>query len=125
MLHSQLSAGVAMSTITTVTDVTAVHRADVAAAALGLRTMGVEDEYLLVDAATGRPLPLASRVVAGTAGSSSAQGVQPLDTELQQEQVESRTPPRSSLAELAADLRVLRRQTDARARVVGGRLAAL
>ncbi|NNH05978.1 glutamate--cysteine ligase [Cellulomonas fimi] len=123
-----------------------------------LRSVGVEEELLLVDPGTGRTVAASVAVTGGppdevavsvpagisaaassaltsaavdasvTAASDDAVGprvVLPLTTELQQEQVETATPPRTRMADLAADLRALRRCADDAARTVGARVAAL
>jgi carboxylate-amine ligase len=71
-----------------------------------LRTVGVEEELLLADPRTGRLVPAAAAVL-GTAGRHPT-GLAVLTAELQQEQVETATPPRVALAELEQDLRDLR-----------------
>jgi carboxylate-amine ligase len=63
-------------------------------------TLGVEEEYLLVDPTGGRPVA-ASEAVRGRSGT-------PLQAELLQAQVEAVTPVCSSLDELAGHLRLLR-----------------
>lgn len=84
------------------------------------RTVGVEEELLLVDAESGRPAALAAKVIARThslLGPSEvpdgreATGGHPGGTvteELKQEQLETDTPPRTSMADLEADLRRMR-----------------
>lgn len=97
-----------------------------------LRTVGVEEELLLVDPRTGRTVPagpavtrrVAPRCTDGTPGPVPGVVV-PLESELQQEQVETATPPRTAMADVAEDLRRLRRAADAAARSVGARAAAL
>lgn len=99
-----------------------------------VRTVGVEEEYLLVDAATGAPVPLAPAIIARSTTASpepipgsgrGASGTPNLGFELQQEMVEVATPPRTEVAQLRADLRALRREADTAARDVGARVAAL
>ncbi|QGQ20971.1 YbdK family carboxylate-amine ligase [Cellulomonas sp. JZ18] len=96
-----------------------------------MRTVGVEEELLLVDPRTGRTVPGGPAVTrwAAPAGSDApgpvAGVVVPLESELQQEQVETATPPRTAMADVAEDLRRLRRAADAAARSVGARAAAL
>jgi carboxylate-amine ligase len=80
--------------------------------AAGLRTVGVEEEFLLVDSIGGRPIPAAGRL-AGPAGALTARGSQLLagiGTELQQEQVETATAPCTELTQLHEQLRRLRRR---------------
>jgi carboxylate-amine ligase len=83
----------------------------------GLRTVGVEEELLLVDPRTGRPAPVAREVLA-SAGQS-VDGIPVLTSELQQEQVETATPPRTSMADIETDLRDLRALTADAARAAG------
>lgn len=115
------------------------------------RTVGIEEELLLVDTTTGELVPVGPVVVArdvratgapGGSGESDDPAAQheardghgeqddavadtPLETELQQQQVETATPPRTLLSELVDDIRALRRRADASAQEVGARIAAL
>src|SRR3954451_11555904 len=78
-------------------------------------TVGVEEEFLLVDPTTGRPVPVAPSVLRSRAALPPDPQLQVvLEPELQQQQVETATPPRCSLEELEADLRRLRREADRR-----------
>ncbi|ARQ68020.1 glutamate--cysteine ligase [Streptomyces marincola] len=82
------------------------------------RTVGVEEELLLVDAVTAEPRAVAGAVLAG----------EPQDVvvaELQQQQLETNTSPCSSLDELAAEIVRWRRHAAALAREEGARVAAL
>ncbi len=97
-----------------------------------LRTVGVEEELLLVDPRSGRAVAggpsLTVGAGAGRAGASPVPlpgVVVPLETELQQQQVETATPPRTRMADVEADLRRLRRVADDAAAAVGARVAAL
>ncbi|KGN40344.1 hypothetical protein N801_14725 [Knoellia aerolata DSM 18566] len=67
------------------------------------RTVGVEEEFLLVGATTGEPVPLGPRLAADAADPD-------IRTEFKQEQVEITSRPCSSMAELARDLDRLRRR---------------
>src|SRR5215218_7064021 len=96
------------------------------------RTVGVEEEFLLVDPGTGRAVPRGPAVAAAALALDHRDPIadepgliMSFDTELQQEQLETATPPRTSMAPLAADLRALRRAADTCARAVGARVAAL
>lgn len=114
-----------------------------------MRTFGVEEELLLVDAATGYPLALADQVThrqpvtsgavvgAGAAardisnadghaaaGPGDADDETPV-AELQREQVETETTPCSSLDELAAQLAERRAIAAQAARRTGAEVAAL
>ena len=62
------------------------------------RTVGVEEEYLLVDPDTGRPRAVAHVALAAGHGAE-------LTGELQREQLESATRPCATLAEVSAELR--------------------
>jgi glutamate---cysteine ligase / carboxylate-amine ligase len=96
------------------------------------RTVGVEEELLLVDPGTGRAVPRGPAAAAAALARNHPEPIAdgprlfvPLDTELQQEQLETATPPRTGMAQLAADLRELRRAADECARAVGARVVAL
>ncbi|KRA39484.1 carboxylate--amine ligase [Nocardioides sp. Root614] len=73
-----------------------------------LRTVGVEEELLLVDAETGVPLSVASQVlrVARGRGDTDRHGALggSLGPELQQQMIETDTPPEDDLAALETDL---------------------
>ncbi len=91
-----------------------------------MRTFGVEEELLLVDAGTRRLLAAGESAVARAAHLS--ERVAPehaLTVELQQEQLEVVGPPCSTLAEQLAAIRAGRRLADAAAQAVGGRAVAL
>src|SRR6478736_10555742 len=83
-------------------------------------TMGVEEEFLLADPATGEPVAL-NRAVADLAG---RRGVD-LQLELTSCQVETTSSVASSSAELTAELRRLRRVTAESAADAGARLLAV
>jgi carboxylate-amine ligase len=90
------------------------------------RTVGVEEEFLLVDAA-GVPRPRSERLLhdgAGPAQTSDSTGAG-LEHELQQEQAETGTRPRIDLAELSDDLLARRRALARSARRHDVRIAAL
>lgn len=84
----------------------------------GVRTVGVEEELLLVDAITGEVRSAADAVL----GSNSDTG---LTSELQQEQVETGTRPTSDLDDLYSDILRLRRRADEAAEPHGARIVAL
>ena len=110
-----------------------------------MRTFGVEEELLLVDAATGYPLALADQVTrretvtsgavvgTGARGPGHANGQTAAGDaddeapvhELQREQVETGTAPCSSLDELAAQLAKRRASAAQAARQTGAEVAAL
>ncbi|VTR75831.1 glutamate--cysteine ligase [Cellulomonas hominis] len=88
-----------------------------------LRTVGVEEELLLVDPRTGRAAPVAGAVLAA-AGESDG-GIPVLTSELQQEQVETATPPRTAMADIEEDLIDLRARAASAAAQAGALVAAL
>jgi carboxylate-amine ligase len=88
---------------------------------VGGRGVGVEEEVLLVDPATGVPREVA--LCALRRVDDDAQEV--LQAELQRQQLETRTRPCSSLVELEAELRRTRRVAAEAARAVGVEVAAL
>ncbi len=90
-----------------------------------VRTVGVEEELLLIDARTGEPTAVAGAVLA-QGGDPDEQGVPgQLAAELQQQQVELETAPTTDLVELGENLRAWRQAADERARSLGARVAAL
>jgi glutamate---cysteine ligase / carboxylate-amine ligase len=90
------------------------------------RSVGVEEEFLLVEPETGRPTAVAGTVLA-TARETGGPGdtAPPLEPELQQEQVETASPPSRSLDDLHRELRRCRASAAAAARQAGAHLAAL
>ncbi|WP_159792995.1 glutamate--cysteine ligase [Puerhibacterium puerhi] len=119
-----------------------------------VRTFGVEEELLLVDARSrqplaasedavqraqrpdaGEPAPAAAPLDADGAGEAQPGGPGPkvatapgghaLTLELQQEQIEVVGPPQTSLADQIAAIRTGRTLADAAARAVGGRAVAI
>jgi carboxylate-amine ligase len=82
-----------------------------------VRTVGVEEEFLLVGAATGLPIPLGARLVADADDPD-------IRTEFKQEQVEITSRPCSTMEELAADLDRLRRRVTELARTHDGVVVA-
>lgn len=100
-----------------------------------VRSLGVEEELLLVDARTGRPLAVSERVrrrapsclrEAGNVGSEGVEGAPGghVTCELQQQQIEIDTPPRTKVDDLAADLRAWRAATGAAAVELGAHVVA-
>ena len=80
-----------------------------------MRTVGVEEELLVVDAESGRPVSVADRVLRraepSDAGDGQGEPGEPggsIGAELQRQQVETDTPPRADLCELETDLQVAR-----------------
>ncbi|WP_346774629.1 glutamate--cysteine ligase [Cellulomonas sp. IC4_254] len=80
-----------------------------------VRTVGVEEELLLVDPRTGRARPGARAALAADGRS----GAPALTPELQQEQVETATPPRTAMSDVEADLHALRDRARRAARAAG------
>src|SRR6478735_9813767 len=91
-----------------------------------MRTLGVEEEFLLVTP-VGRPTSVAVTVLrhAAADGSTSDEPGGDVEKEFKQEQIETSTPPRADLGELAAEIRAGRVRTDALARLAGARVAAM
>lgn len=89
--------------------------------------MGVEEELFLVDVAEGQPRSVAGRILrsvvaepAPTDGGLTGS----LHHEIQQQQLETNTPPRASMTELAADIRTWRDRAIGAARRHGARVLA-
>jgi carboxylate-amine ligase len=89
-----------------------------------LRSVGVEEELLLVDPDTGRVQASAAAVLSDAAdGGHSADPT--LSSELTSQQVETNTRPHTSLGELASEVRRWRRAANEAAEGKGARVAAL
>ncbi|WP_426997019.1 carboxylate-amine ligase [Pseudarthrobacter sp. N5] len=93
-----------------------------------MRTFGVEEEFLIVDPDSGKPLPLAGEVL--RLHDLESQAMHPtrnlvLTPELQQEQLEAVTGVHSDLSELAVEITAGRTYADSLAQRVGARIAAL
>jgi glutamate---cysteine ligase / carboxylate-amine ligase len=82
-----------------------------------MRKVGVEEEFLIVDGAQGNAVALGEVL--------ERLGDDGLSSEMKQEQLETNTLPRISLAELAADIIERRLSADFTARTVGARAVAL
>lgn len=95
-----------------------------AAVPKGLRTVGVEQELLLVDPESGAPVAVGERLLAGALRAGSSRAAQ-LAGEVKQEQIEVITPPRTSLVRVADAIVSGRRIADAAARRIGARAVAL
>jgi glutamate---cysteine ligase / carboxylate-amine ligase len=95
-----------------------------------MRSIGVEEELLLVDAASGEPRSVAAEVLEAaasrgerdTAPTSDVGGS--VDHELQRQQVETDTPPERELGALEADLRAWRERVRLSALEAGVRVLA-
>jgi carboxylate-amine ligase len=88
------------------------------------RTFGVEEEFLLVDPRTARPVPVAERALQLAAEGPVGHGPV-LALEVKQEQLEAVGPVCSTLEQLAEGIRQGRAMADAAARAVEARAVAL
>ncbi|PJE97983.1 carboxylate--amine ligase [Streptomyces carminius] len=84
-----------------------------------MRSVGIEEELLLVDADSGEPRAVSGAVLA------SAGEDEELEKELQREQVETGTRPRTQMVDLAVEVRRWRGAASQRARAAGAEVAAL
>jgi carboxylate-amine ligase len=85
-----------------------------------MRTVGVEEELLLVDPDTGTPVAVAGSVLAHA----EARDAELVEAELQQQQIEVGTQPCTELIELAEQLRHWRTEAAAAAERAGARIVA-
>ncbi len=93
---------------------------------MDVRSVGVEEELLLVAPGSGRPRAVAAAVLrAGDAGGGPGDAAAELEYELQLQQVETNTQPCVSLDELAGELRRARAGAAEAAGRVGVQVAAL
>jgi carboxylate-amine ligase len=91
-----------------------------------MRTVGVEEELLLVDVHTGKPRAVASQVIAATkADSGPAAGEGGVEAELQRYMVETQSSVASELADVEDELREWRRVVASAAREAGAGVAAI
>ncbi len=96
-----------------------------------MRTVGIEEELLLVDSENGHALSLSEQVLGRaeqletTGGDGSDDRADALGAELQRQQVETDTPPRADLAELDEDVRASRDVAIVAARESGARVVAV
>ncbi|MFF8955384.1 glutamate--cysteine ligase [Streptomyces sp. NPDC014894] len=89
-----------------------------------MRSVGVEEELLLVDADSGEPRALATAVLA--AASREADGREEMfEAELHREQVEFATRPQTGMGELAAEIDRCRAEASRHAERLGAAVAAL
>ena len=89
-----------------------------------MRTLGIEEELLLVDRESGRPLSVSQRVLDRAGQEARPVDGGNLEGEFQRQQLETGTAPRLALADLDADLRAWRDKTIAAARKEGARVIA-
>jgi glutamate---cysteine ligase / carboxylate-amine ligase len=91
-----------------------------------MRSVGVEEELLLVDMHTGKPRSVASQVIAATDRDSvPGAGGGGVEAELQRYMVETQSSAASELADVEEELRDRRRVVASAARVAGAGVAAI
>ena len=91
-----------------------------------VRTVGVEEELLLVDLRTGKPRAVASQVLAATKGDSAHDaGEGGVEAELQRYMVETQSSVASELADVEEELRTWRGVVATAARDAGAGVAAI
>jgi carboxylate-amine ligase len=83
-----------------------------------MRRVGVEEEFLIVDNASGHAVPLGELLDRLSEDDG-------LSREMKQEQIETCTPPRTSLEDLGRDITARRMSADATARTAGAHSVAL
>lgn len=91
--------------------------------ARAVRSVGIEEELLLVDAGTFLPAALSDAIVGADAVHLASGTI--LEHEVKQEQLEVVSPPRFTFDQLLAAIVTGRRAADRAARAVGARVAAL
>jgi glutamate---cysteine ligase / carboxylate-amine ligase len=89
--------------------------------AMNSRSVGIEEEFLLVEPDTGRPKAVAETVLQAAGATAAAD----LEAELQQQQLETNSRPCHSLDELRRELGRCRASAAAAAARVGAQVAAL
>jgi carboxylate-amine ligase len=89
------------------------------------RRVGIEEELLLVDGQTLRPVPVSGMVVDGHADEHVLLRGAVLESEVKREQIEVVSPPRSTFDEILQAVTTGRRAADDGARVFGARAVAL
>jgi len=82
------------------------------------RTMGVEEEFLLVGQ-DGRPVAKAAEALEASGTTDSGGGTGSLESEFMEEQLETATHPRAELDDLAAEIRAGRARAQEAADLVG------
>ncbi|UYQ66036.1 glutamate--cysteine ligase [Streptomyces peucetius] len=91
---------------------------------MDVRTVGVEEELLLVDPDSGEPRALSAAVLA-SAGREGGVGQEVFEAELQREQLEFATLPQASMSDLADEIVRWRAEAARHAARLGGAVAAL
>ena len=89
-----------------------------------VRTVGVEEEFLLVDPGSGRAVAVAATALRRAPGSGGADGTE-LTGELAAEQLETGTAPCRGLDDLAAEIRARRAEARGAARAAGAEAVPL
>jgi carboxylate-amine ligase len=92
---------------------------------MALRTMGVEEEFLLVDPDTGEARAVAAAILRGADGADDPDRSEELESELQAQQIETSTEPCSSTGEVFEQVRSARERASAAARETGAEIAAI
>jgi carboxylate-amine ligase len=91
-----------------------------------MRTVGVEEELLLVDVHTGRPRSVANQVIAAADGDHAQEaGEGGVEAELQRYMVETQSSVASELGDVEEELRKWRRVVAGAAREAGAGVAAI
>ncbi|WP_418960871.1 glutamate--cysteine ligase [Streptomyces tritici] len=90
-----------------------------------MRTVGVEEELLLVSATTGEPLAVSSAVLASAAGSGDEDAREVFEAELHQEMLEFATRPVRDMRALRQEIVRWRGEAAHHAEAAGARVAAL
>lgn len=95
-----------------------------------MRSVGVEEELLLVDVTDGRPRSVSHQVLLHAGRQEVDGGADPevsgaIEKELQQEQIETQTPPVTTMSMLETEVRRWRERAAAAAREAGFSVAAL
>ncbi|OOB90091.1 carboxylate-amine ligase [Rathayibacter sp. VKM Ac-2630] len=104
---------------------TARSRSTVSTSTAAPRTVGVEEELLLVSAETGAPVPVAAQILAAHAREAAAPDGTVLVAEMQDEMIEVVSAPFTSGAELTRALTAGRALADGLARRLGARASAV
>jgi carboxylate-amine ligase len=90
-----------------------------------MRTVGVEEELLLIDEQTWTPAPLADRVLRWRGNLQGSRAPEALTGEMQLEMIEAVSSPHRRMSSLRDEVTANRAMADAIAALEGGRVAAL